>query len=214
MEQIIKLAVVDDHEIVRKGIIGVILGFGGFSLQIEAENGRDLFDQLSAAETLPDIVVMDISMPEWDGYETLAAIRKQWPEMKVLVLTMHKHEFAIIKMFRAGSNGYLLKNTPPKQLEKALRAIHELGFYFSEIASSNLYHRLQHSNVIPLLSEKEIQMLKLCPTDMTYKEIADKMNISERSVAAHRISLFEKFGVNSRAALVICTIQMGLIPVD
>ncbi|MFI4919998.1 MAG: response regulator [Legionellales bacterium] len=214
MEPIIKVAVADDHEIVRKGVMEIILSFGGFSIDIEASNGKELFNQLSAAETLPDIVVMDISMPVWDGYETLDAIRKKWPEMKVLILTMHKHEFAIIKMFRSGANGYLLKNTPPKELHKALKAIFDTGLYFSEVASSNLYHRLQYSNIIPLLSEKEMQLLKFCHTDLTYKEIAGKMNISERSVAGYRVNLFEKLGVNSRAGLVVCGIQMGLIPVE
>ena len=214
MESIIKLAVADDHEIVRKGVIEIIRGFGGFSIDIEASNGKDLFNQLSAAETLPHIVVMDINMPVWDGYETMAAIRKKWPEMKVLVLTMHKHEFAIIKMFRSGANGYLLKNTPPKELHKALQSIFETGLYFSEVASGNLYHRLQYSNVMPLLTEREIQMIKFCHTDLTYKEIADKMNVSERSIAGYRVSMFDKLGVKSRAGLVVCGIQMGFIPAE
>ena len=214
MDPIIKLAVAEDHEIVRKGVMEIILGFGGFSIDIEATNGKELFDKLSVAAVLPDIVVMDINMPIWDGYETLAAIKRKWPEMKVLILTMHKHELAIIKMFRGGANGYLLKNTPPKELHKALKTIYDTGLYFSEVASGNLYHRLQHSNVIPLLSEKEIQLLKFCHTDLTYKEIADKMFVSDRTIAGYRINLFEKLAVNSRAGLVVCAIQMGLIPVE
>ena len=117
-------------------------------------------------------------------------------------------------MFRSGANGYLLKNSPPDELKKALLSIHETGLYFSEVASSNLYHRLQHSNIMPSLTEKEIQLLKYCHTDLTYKEIADKMVISERSVAGYRTSLFEKLGVNSRAGLVVCAIKMGLISVE
>ena len=127
---------------------------------------------------------------------------------------MHKHEFAIIKMFRSGANGYLLKNSSPKVLQEALNSILDTGLYFSEIASGKLYHRLQHSNIIPSLTEKEIQLLKFCYTDFTYKEIADKMSLSERSIAGYRTNLFEKLGVNSRAGLVVCAIQMGLIPVE
>ena len=214
MGSVIRFAIADDHEIVRKGVIDMILAFGGYSLDIEAVNGKDLYDQLLAAEVLPDIVVMDISMPGLDGYETIVAIRKKWPDLKVLILTMHKHELAIIQMFRNGANGYLLKNSPPSELKKALQSILDTGLYFSELASNNLYHRLQYSAVIPSLSEKEIQLLKISHTDLTYKEIADKMGISERSVAGYRISLFEKLGVNSRAGLVVCAIQMGLIPID
>ena len=117
-------------------------------------------------------------------------------------------------MFRAGASGYLLKNSPPHELQKALRSIYETGLYFSEVASSNLYHRLQHSNIMPSLTEKEIQLLRYCHTDLTYPQIGEKLNISERSVAGFRTSLFEKLGVNSRAGLVVCAIEMGLVRIE
>ena len=214
MERVIKVAIAEDHEMVRKGVIGFINGFGGFSVDIEACNGKDLYDQLSEAEILPDIVVLDISMPVWDGYEALNAIKKKWPEIKVLILTMHKHEFGIIKMFRSGASGYLLKNAPPKELHKALRSILDLGLYFSEVASSNLYSRLLNANILLELTEKEIQTLRLLPMNMTYKQMADKIGVSEASVRGYKDGLFEKFDVNSRAALVVCAIQMGLASVD
>jgi two-component system invasion response regulator UvrY len=214
MKSEIKFAIAEDQEIVRRGIIEIILGFGGFSLLIEAANGEELYKKLTNATILPDIIVMDISMPVWDGYKTLDAVIKQWPQLKVLVLTMHKHEFAIIKMFKSGASGYLLKNSSPKELHNALHSILEKGLYFSEIASGSLYHRLQYSNIYPSLSEKEVQLLKYCHTNLTYKEIANKMGISDRSVAGYRTSLFEKFGVNTRAGLIVCAIQMGLTPIE
>ncbi len=214
MNKTINLAVVEDHEVVRKGVISLITGFGGFNVIIEAGNGKELFDKLCAAEVLPDIVVMDISMPTWDGYETLNEVRRKWPTMKSLILTMHKHEFAIIKMFRNGANGYLLKNCRPTELLDALLSIYDKGIYYSEIASGNLYHRMKFSELIPEFSDREIQLLKLCHTDMTYTEIGAKMFVSERTIAGYRTSLFEKLKVNSRAGLVVCGIQMGLIPVE
>jgi len=132
----------------------------------------------------------------------------------VLILTIHKHELAIIQMIRSGANGFLFKNSPPKELQKALQSILDTGMYFSEIASSNLYHRLQQSNLMPFLTYKEIQLLKYSPTNLTYKEIAEKMGISSLSVVGYRNTLFEKLGVNSRAGLIVCAIQMGLIYVD
>ena len=117
-------------------------------------------------------------------------------------------------MFRAGANGYILKNCPPKELQGALLSIAETGFYFSEIASGNLYNRLKTSKIFPALGEKEIQLLKFTPTDLTYKEIADRMGLSERSVAGYRISLFDKFEVNSRAGLAVCAIQMGFVRLE
>jgi len=214
MKSVTRFAIAEDHEIVRKGVIDMILSFGGYKMDIEAGNGKELFDKLSGAAMLPDIVVMDISMPVWNGYETLDAIRKKWPGLKVLILTIHKHELAIIQMIRSGANGFLFKNSPPKELQKALQSILDTGMYFSEIASSNLYHRLQQSNLMPFLTYKEIQLLKYSPTNLTYKEIAEKMGISSLSVVGYRNTLFEKLGVNSRAGLIVCAIQMGLIYVD
>jgi two-component system invasion response regulator UvrY len=214
MESIVRVAIADDHEIVLNGVKEIVSRFEGFKVEITAANGKELYQKMAAAEHLPDIVLMDVSMPIWDGYETLDAIRKRWPDMKVLVLTMHTHELAIIRMFRSGAKGYMLKNSPPSELHKAMRSIVDSGFYFSEIASSNLYHRLLHSDIMPSLTEKEIQLLKYCHTDLTYKEIADKMNISERSVAGYRTNLFEKLQVNSRAGLVVCAIKMGLISIE
>src|ERR1039458_6056365 len=158
MKTVIRFAIAEDNEIVRKGIINIILDFGGYALGIEASNGEELFHKLFIAKSLPDIVVLDISMPIWNGYETLDAIRKNWPEMKVLILTMHKHELGIIKMLRSGANGYLLKNSPPKELQRAMRTILVSGLYFSEVASSQLYRRIHLSELLPSLSEIEIQL--------------------------------------------------------
>lgn len=214
MSNIIKIAVAEDHEVVRKGVISLINGFGGFDVIIEAGNGKELFDKLCNAVELPDIMVMDISMPVWDGYETLEAVRRRWPSMKSLILTMHKHEFAIIKMFRSGANGYLLKNCRPTELQDAIQSIYDKGIYFSEVASGNLYHHMKFSEMIPEFTDREIHLLKLSHTDMTYTQIGAVMGVSERTVAGYRTSLFEKLKVNSRAGLVVCGIQMGLIPVE
>ncbi|MES2703295.1 MAG: response regulator transcription factor [Bacteroidota bacterium] len=210
----IRVALADDHEIVMNGVKGIISGFEGMEVILTGSNGQELYQKILASDILPDIVVTDISMPVWDGYETLEAVKKKWPGIKVLILTMHKHELAVIKMFRSGANGFLLKNSPPQELQKALQSIYETGLYFSEVASSNLYHRLQHSNVMPSLTEKEVTLLKYCHTDLTYKGIADKMGISERSVAGYRTTLFHKLDVNSRAGLVVCAIKMGLVAIE
>jgi DNA-binding NarL/FixJ family response regulator len=210
MSSLINVAIAEDQAIVRKGIVEIVHTFGGFVVNIEASDGQDLCEKLEKAKALPDILILDISMKGWDGYQTIDEVKKKWPEIKILILTMHTHEFAIIKMLRSGANGYLLKDCHPKELKKALQSIHDTGLYFSDVASSNLYHRLMTSNVIPTLSEKEMQLLRLSHTDLTYNEIAAKMGVSERSIGGLRSNLFEKFKVNSRAALVSCAIQMGL----
>lgn len=214
MPSIIKVALADDHDIVLNGVKEIIMDFDDFSVEIEAKDGFELYQKLLSAERLPDIVVMDISMPVWDGYETLSAIRKKWPDLKVLILTMHTHELAINKMFKIGANGYLLKSSPPEELEKAMTTILNSGIYFSPIVSNTLLHRLQTSTVTPSLSEKEIQFLRYCHTNLSYKEIADKMNTTERSALGYRDSLFLKLDVNSRTGLAICAIQMGLVRIE
>jgi two-component system, NarL family, invasion response regulator UvrY len=213
MDSVIRVAIADDHDMVLNGVKGIIQGFGGFSIEIIASDGKELYEKLLAADQLPDIVIMDVSMPVWNGYDTLDAIRIKWPELKVLILTMHKHEVAIIRMYKAGANGYLLKNSPPKELLKAIRSILDTGLYFSELASRTLYHKL-NSNIVVTLTDKEIQLLKYCHTDLTYKEIADKMNVSERSIAGYINVLFDKLNVKSRSGLIVCGIQMGIIRVE
>ncbi len=214
MAQVINVAIADDHEIVLSGLKEIISGFEGFNVAFVASNGKDLFEKLQAAKQLPDIVVMDISMPVWDGHATLEAIKKDWPDLNVLVLTMHKHELTIIKMLKAGASGYLLKNSPSKELQRALLSIYRTDVYLSEMISSSFYNRIRQSDVIPSLSEREIVFLKHCALDITYKDLAEKIGISERTVAGFRVALFEKLQVNTRAGLVVCAIQMGLIHIE
>jgi len=213
-ETLINLAVADDHEMFRKGVIEIITSFGGFNILFDAESGKELLEKLAQLKTLPDIIIIDISMPNGDGYETMVAIKKKYPEQRVLVLTMHRHELAVIRMYRDGANGYMLKNSNPKELKKALLSIYETGLYVSGVAANHFINTIRHADILPSLNEKEIQLIKLCCTDLTYPEIAVKMKITERSVAGYRDNLFQKLRVNSRSGLVICAIKIGLVAVD
>jgi two-component system invasion response regulator UvrY len=162
--------------------------------------------------SMPDIAVFDIAMPDWDGYKTLDTLRHKWPDLKILILTSYKHDYALMRILEGGANGYLQKNTSPEELQQALHAIYQTGLYFAA-APGKLYQRLHNTAGTTALTEREIQLLRLAHTDLTYKEIAGLMHTTERSVAGYRIRLFEKLGVNSRAALVMCGVQMGLIPI-
>jgi len=209
-----KLAFADDHEMFRKGISAIIASFGGFEVIIDANDGQELLDKFAAASILPEIVIMDISMPRCNGYDTLNIVRKKYPDMKVLIMSMHKHELAIIKMLRDGACGYILKNSKPRELQLALESIKETGIYLSGIAGKHLLRTIQNTDLLPSLSEMEIQILKLCPTDLVYKEMADKLKTTETAIVGHKDNLFFKFEVNSRTGLVICAIKMGLVSVD
>jgi two-component system invasion response regulator UvrY len=205
------IAIAENQTLVRKGVINIISSFNDFKVEIEADNGKSLCEKLSAARTLPDIVILDISMPALDGHETLHTLRKKWPQLKTLVLTMHRHDFAVTRMLRAGANGYLLKDATPEELEHALISLLKTGMYFSASVTTSMYHNLLDTTHVPHLSEKEIQLLKLCHTDLTYREIALKLHSSERSIAGYRTNLFTKLHVKSRAELVVCALQMGVV---
>ena len=210
----IKIAIADDHLIVRKGICEIILGFEKFTIVFEANNGVEMLEKLTTITDLPEIVILDVSMPKLDGYDTLIAIKKKWPFIKVLILTMFNNEFSIIKMIRNGANGYLLKNSDPKELEKALLAIHTENFYSSVTVSNRLYKLIHDSDILPQISEIEKRFLSHVGTDLTYEEIAKKMHLPIRSILGHKDTLCEKLEVTSRPELVVWAIKLGFIPID
>lgn len=210
----IVLAIADDHEIFRKGVIEIISSWDEFAVTIEAKDGKDLIYRIAKANVLPNICIIDINMPELNGYDTLASIKKQWPQVKVLVLTMLKDEYCFIKMIRNGADGFLSKNSNPSELRKALLSIYESGVYHSDVMARKFIRVMQETDVIPKFSDKELELLKLCASDLTYAQIADKMGITDRSVAGYRDNLFNKLSVSSRVGLAMCALKMGIVAID
>lgn len=209
----IRIALADDHALVRKGIKEILTSFG-FEICIDANNGQELLDELHVIDKLPDICVIDISMPVMDGYDTLAAIKKEWPHMRVLILTMFNNEHNIIRMLRNGASGYFLKNSDPDELKKAIQSIYDTGFYHSELVSNNFFKIMSDTASLPKFKDKEQQFLKYCCSDLTYDEISKKMFMSVRSVEGYRDQLFRKLNVNSRTGLALWAIRMGLVPIE
>jgi DNA-binding NarL/FixJ family response regulator len=212
----IQIAIADDHVIMRNGLSTLISSFPGFKVMLEADNGKELIEQLERSSVQPDIVILDISMPVLNGYETLIALKKKWPDIKVLVLSMYNNEFSIIRMLRNGAKGYILKACDPKELHTALMDIHTRGFYNSELVSSRFF-QLIHSNnehLLPKISEKEFQFLNHCCTELNYREIAQLMGMSTRTVEGYRDSLFEKLNLNTRIGLVMYAINTGIVPIN
>jgi DNA-binding NarL/FixJ family response regulator len=210
--QKIRIAIADDHTIIRKGVMELINTFGEFEVILDAVNGADLLQKIAAAPQLPDICMLDINMPELDGYETAKAIRSRWPDIRILALSMYDSEYNIIRMLRSGANGYILKETDPKELRRALNEIYERSFYHSEIVTGRLINKL-HQNASTAdfeFSEREQQFLSLCCTEMSYKGMAEQMNLSPRTVEGYRDALFEKLNIRTRTGLVIFAIRIGL----
>ncbi|XZF13924.1 response regulator transcription factor [Chitinophagaceae bacterium MMS25-I14] len=214
-EPVIHVAYADDHATVRKGIITFMGELGGISVDIEAGNGKDLLKQLEQAEHVPDICIIDINMPEMNGFDTLIEIKKRWPNMKTLVLTIFDHELYIIRMILNGANGYLLKSCDPTDIKKALVSIYNNGIYHSELVSSQFLHAIKNKEIkLPNFTEKELQVLKYCCSDLSYAQIAKNMNTTARSVEGYRDSLFKKLKVNSRVSLALYAVQAGITPLE
>ena len=215
----VKVALADDHILLRNGLAGLINGFDGYTVLFEANNGQDLVNTLDM-NNLPDLVLLDINMPLKDGFETALWLKQNHPDIKVLALSMYDNEPSIIKMLRNGAKGYLLKDTAPKEFRSALDAVMSKGFYYSEMVTGKLIHAVnnmdepqQQRNSFSKLNEKETEFLKLACTEMTYKEIADKMFLSPRTIDGYRDALFEKLNVKTRVGLVMYAIKTGLVQV-
>lgn len=205
------IALVDDHVLMRKGLAGLIQDLEHHVL-FEADNGKDFLEKLKSS-TSPDLVLMDINMPQMDGYETALAVKESYPDVKVLALSMYDDDLAIIKMLRNGARGYVLKDCEPKELKAAIKAVLEKGFYFSELVSGYLVRTINNPDDISRLSAREIDFLKLSCTEMTYKEIAHKMCVSPRTVDGYRDELFRKLNTKSRVGLVMFAIKNGIAKV-
>jgi DNA-binding NarL/FixJ family response regulator len=211
------VAVADDHVLLRRGLANLIRSLDEYDVVFEADNGKDFIEKLNA-EMLPQIVLMDINMPEMDGYDTTLWIKKNHPEIKVLSLSMYDDEQSIIRMLKCGAKGYILKDIEPAEFKKALDELVRKGFYYSEIVSGKLIHAINSfdepekkiKKLLPL-NDREIEFLKSVCTEMTYKEIADKMFLSARTIDGYRNDLFEKLNVKTRVGLVMYAIKNGIV---
>lgn len=206
------IVIVDDHVLIAKAISSVIEQFNGYTVLYEVENGRDLIEKLKVKKNIPDIVLLDISMPVMDGFETAAWLRQNYPAVKVVVLTMQGDDASLVKMIRAGAISYLNKNVHPSELQKALNTVNEKGFYYPDWATSRILHALTNKEDEPLvkLSGREIEFLRFSCTEMTYNEMGEKMFCSGRTIESYRDSLFEKLNVKTRTALALYAVKIGL----
>lgn len=212
----IKVAITDDHTLLRNALARVVNSFDGYTVLMEADNGKDLRDKI-VKHMVPDVVLLDVNMPGMDGFETTQWLHKNYPFIKIIVLSMLNDEKTIIRMFRLGASGYLLKNTDSDELKNALDAVINKNVYLSEFVSSKLVSGL-HSDteeiIKPvLLNDREKEFLRLTCTELAYKDIAEKMNLSPRTIDDYRQSLFTRLNVHSRVGLVMYAIRNGIAEV-
>jgi len=201
----INIAIVDDHTLFRNGVAALMGEFEELDIVFEAENGEQ-FKQLLKKHPAPQVVLMDINMPVLDGYETTRWLKANYPAIKVLALSMFEDDKAIIQMIKCGASGYVLKESKPRELLEAIKTIYAKGVYINDLVSGKLLRSVTNAGG-PELTKKELEFIKLCCSELTYKEIADQMFVSPRTVDNYREALFQKLNLKSRTGLVLYAIQ-------
>ena len=213
------IAIVDDHELLRKGLSAIIDGFEEYQVVAELDNGKSLINFLKSNPP-PDIILLDITMPIMDGYETASWIKLNLLATKVLVLTMLENDGAIIRMLKNGARGYILKDSNPKDFFRALNVIRDAGYFINELVSNRMIHYINKSDsadisISPIhqLSMNELSFLHHVCTDKTYKEIAEEMHLSPRTIDTYRDNLFKKLLIKTRTGLAMFAIRNKLIEI-
>ncbi len=206
------IVIVDDHILIAKALEGIIGNFNEFEVIYVCENGKDLIQKFEEGNTIPDIILLDISMPIMDGFETAAWLSKNHPDIKFMALSMQGDDNSVIKMIRSGAKGYLLKNTHPRDLETALTRLNSDGFFYPDWASKIIFSNLNkeaESEITVRISDREKEFLKYTVTELSYKEIADRMCCSPRTVESYRDQLCEKLDLKTRVGLAVFAIKNG-----
>lgn len=212
----IKVAIADDHKIFRKGVILSLRHYTNLKFVLEADNGEELLANIAQAQ--PDVVLMDLRMPVKDGIETTKYISRHYPDISVIVLTMHEDERFVNHLMENGANGYLLKSTDPAEIKKAITDVVTKGYYLNNFVNRILLKKAHNKakdtpslTAEQDLSEKERDVLKYICLEFTSHEIGEKMSISPRTVESIKDRMMERFGVKNTAGLVFYTVKNNLI---
>jgi two-component system invasion response regulator UvrY len=212
----IRVALADDHILLRSALASLIDSFGDCKVIHQSNNGKELLDWFKNG-LVPDVAILDLNMPEMDGYETARLIQNKFPAVNVLMLTMYDSELSLIRLLQAGVRGFLKKDIHPSELKFAIHSVMNAGYYYSNHTAGKLANLFRSSdekkNFLQnlMLTEQELQFLKLACSDLTYKEVAQKMNLNPRSVDNLRDQLFTKLDVKSRVGLAMVAIKNGVV---
>ena len=209
------LVIVDDHLLVADSLKMLIETFSGYHVLYHAKNGMDLQQKIITNKSIPDLILLDVNMPLMNGYKTMEWLSKEYPEVKVLALSVDDDEQIILGMLSRGANGYLLKDIHPNALKIALNEVIEKGYYHSEKVAHTLLKSLKAKKEIPTfkLEEHELKFLQLSCSELTYAEIAALMFLSPKTIDNYRSKLFKRFQVKNRVGLVIFALKNNLISI-
>lgn len=212
------IAIVDDHILIAKAIASIINDESSYKVLYEVPNGKMLQEKFEQKKNIPDVVLLDISMPVMDGFETARWLKQNHPEVLILTLSMQDDDHSLIRMIKNGAKGYLLKNVEPKELINAIDQLLKKGYYYPEWATSKVLMSLgeessSHKDEVKF-TEREIEFLKHACSEMSYKEIGEQMFVSARTVEGYRDSLFLKLGIKTRIGLVMFAIKQKIVVID
>ncbi|HMQ55598.1 MAG TPA: response regulator transcription factor [Anaerolineae bacterium] len=207
----IRIFIADDHPVVRDGLAAVLSTQPDFEVVGEAASGREVLDQ--AARLAPDVLLLDLEMPELDGVETLKLLREQYRPLRVIVFTAFDTDERILSAVQAGAQGYLLKGTPRDELFNAVRVVHGGGSLLQPLVASKLLRQISQpsAEVVEPLTPRELEVLQLLARGLPNKEIAAKLVISQRTVKFHVSSIMSKLGAGNRTEAVSLAAQQGLV---
>ena len=213
----IYIGLVDDHEITRKGIKTIIETDAGIEVVIEASNGIDLFNWLPTLTRLPDILILDVSMPGMNGYETIIQLVAKFPAIKILVFSLISEVNAIMNMINNGASGYIHKSADPFSLIEAIKTIQKQDYYINDLVKRE-YFAMDDNNAVKMgqlgkinMTPREIEFIKLSGTNMTYKQMATYIGVSPKTLENYRENLFKKLRLKNRAGLVAYGYRNGIL---
>ncbi|MES2679543.1 MAG: response regulator transcription factor [Bacteroidota bacterium] len=227
-DRVINVGVVDDHLLFRSGMVSLLGNFDEVKVVLEASNGRDLLEQLDATahrskngkNNLPDVLLLDLQMPEMNGIQTTVFLQEEYPAVKIIILTMHNEEEFIFDLLNKGANGFLAKDKTVETVMDAITSVMNDGMYVNEQILKAIVRGSQRKNHLselspktPGLTEREIEIIQLICEQKTNKEIADFFQLSTRTVENHRVAILAKTGVKNMAGLVLYAIKYNLINV-
>ncbi|HTL81244.1 MAG TPA: response regulator transcription factor [Bacteroidia bacterium] len=215
MSQSYKIAVVDDQQLFRKGLISLFQEFEELNVVIEASNGKEFLDKLKCKD--PDVVFLDLEMPVMSGIETTEVLKSKFPELKIIILTMHNDEEIILHLIEKGAHGFLLKDEPIENLVDAVYSVMETGYSFNDRVSNAMIRSLVKSKKITpkfsdgKLSDREIEIVKLICKEYSNREIAEKLSLSVRTVDGHRDNIMSKIKAKNVVGVVMYAVKNNLL---
>ncbi|MFS4493050.1 response regulator [Maribacter sp. 2308TA10-17] len=204
-----KVVIVDDHVLLSQAITELVNVFNDFAVLYTCSNGKELLTKLKNDDNIPDIILMDVNMPILNGIETTKILNVEYPDLPVIALSVEEDEKTILDMLRSGAKGYLMKDTKKEILEEALIEVLQNGYYHTNTVAKLLIGSLNNRNIKIELKEREIEFMKHACSEKNYKEIAEKMFVSPKTVEGYRDKLYEKLNIKNRIGLVLYAIKNG-----